>query len=162
MITLRNQLKPEDYIKAQYLHLRPNPRIIQIGGAIAAFLILACFILYPIEAVISLLAPLVFLAFLYATILFVVFPWQARRIFSQQKSLQGEFEILIFPERIEINSTRGNMRMQLSDFHKYKVNKDMIVLYHSQAMFNIFPRRFFASDAEFKTFISYLKANLKK
>ncbi|MBD2310405.1 YcxB family protein [Desertifilum sp. FACHB-1129] len=162
MITLRGQLKPEDYIKAQYLHLRPSPRLMKIGGAIASFLLFISFLVYPLEIVFSWIVTLIILFLIYAAVLFFIFPWQARRIFSQQKSLQGEFEIIIFPERIEVTSAQGNLRMPLADFHKYKVSKDMILLYHSQAMFNLFPRRFFASDAEFKTFIAYLKTNLNK
>jgi hypothetical protein len=52
------------------------------------------------------------------------------------------------------------MRMRLSDFYKYKVGKDLILLYQSQALFHMFPRRFFSSEEDFKMFRSFLEANL--
>jgi YcxB-like protein len=61
---------------------------------------------------------------------------------------------------IETTSEHGTMKMRLSDFHKYKVSKDLILLYPSQVIFHMFPRRCFASEEDFKTFLSYLEANL--
>lgn len=87
-------------------------------------------------------------------------PWRIRRIFSQQKAFQVEYQTVISPESLESTSEYGTVRIPLSDFHKYKVGKDLILVYHSSALFYMFPRRFFASDEDFKTFIFYLKANL--
>ncbi|NJL89296.1 MAG: YcxB family protein [Coleofasciculaceae cyanobacterium SM2_1_6] len=48
----------------------------------------------------------------------------------------------------------------MSDFYKYKANEDIIILYQSKDLYYMFPRRFFASEEDFKTFISYLEASL--
>ena len=100
------------------------------------------------------------LGLFYAFIYFVIQPWNVRRIFSQQKTLQVEYETVISPDMIKTTSKNGYVEMPLSDFHRYTVGNDFILLYHSQALFHMFPRRFFESDEDFKTFISYLEASL--
>lgn len=87
-------------------------------------------------------------------------PWNTRRVFLQQKTLHVEHQIMISSEMIETNSEYGVTRMPLSDFCKYKVGKNLILLYQSEALFHIFPRRFFTSEKDFKAFLSYLEAHL--
>ncbi len=164
MITLQCKLKPEDYIKANYLHIRPSPWLKYLS---IAFLSLCIVILVAsvssldsFTSVLSALAPILFFGLIYAFILFILIPWNARRIFSQQKMLQAEYEVAISPEMFEVTSENGTMRIRLSDFYKYKVGKDLVLLYQSQALFHMVPRRFFSSDEDFKTFLSYLEANL--
>ena len=164
MITLQCKLKPEDYIKAQYLHMRPSPWLKYLGIALLSFwLVILVALAFPSGSLISVFdafTPILFFGLIYVLILFVILPWNGRRIFSQQKTLQAEYEIVISPEMIETTSDHGTMRMRLSDFHKYKVGKDLILLYQSQALFHMFPRRFFTSEEDFRTFLSYLEANL--
>lgn len=166
MITLQCKLKPEDYIKAQYLHMRPSPWLKYLGIALLSLclviVVASAFSSIAFEQVASTFAPLLFLGLLYAFILFVILPWNVRRVFAQQKTLQGEYETIISPEMIETTSEHGTTRMRLSDFYKYKVSKDIILLYQSQALFHMFPRRFFTSEEDFNTFLSYLEANLGK
>jgi hypothetical protein len=94
--------------------------------------------------------------------------FQSQRFSQQQKTLQTEYETVISPEMIEIISEYGSMRMRLSAFSSYSVSKNMIVLYEFSPywwaipQFYIFPRRFFLSEGHFKTFLSYLKANLER
>lgn len=82
--------------------------------------------------------------------------------FSQQKKFQTEYKAVISPEMIEIISEYRSMRMHLTAFQKYRVSKDLIVLYDSWGLFHIFPRRSFPSQADYLTFLSYLEANLGK
>lgn len=164
MITLQCKLKPEDYIKAQYLHMQPSPWLKYLGITLLSLCLVVLVASGPssvsLTTTFSAFAPIFLLGLLYAFILFAVIPWKVRRIFAQQKTLHVEYQTAISPEMIESTSENGNMRMRLSDFHKYKVGKDLILLYHSQALFHMFPRRFFASEEDFKTFLSYLEANL--
>lgn len=164
MITLQGKFEPKDYIKAQYLHLRPKPWFKYV---VIALLSLCLVILLAsassadsfINALINFVPILIFGLF-YIFILFVIMPWNVRRIFSQQKTLHSEHTTVISPETIESTSEHGSMKMRLSDFHRYKVGKDMILLYQSQSLFHMFPRRLFASEEDFQTFISYLEANI--
>jgi YcxB-like protein len=168
MITLQCKLKPEDYIKAQYLHMRPSPWLKYLSIALLSlWLVVLVTVTFSsgsltnaLRFVIPILLPTLFFCLIYGLILFVTIPWQTRRIFSQQKTLQMEYETVISPETIETTSQHGNTKINLSDFHKYKVGKDLILLYQSQVLFQMFPRHFFASEEDFKTFLSYLEANL--
>ncbi len=164
MITLQCKLKPEDYIKAQYLHMQPSPWFMYLGIALLSFCLVIVAASVPssvsLATTISVFAPILLLGVFYGFMLFLIIPWNVRRIFAQQKTLQVEYQTVISPEMIESTSENGTMRMRLSDFHKYKVGKDLILLYHSQALFHMFPRRFFASEEDFNTFLSYLEANL--
>jgi YcxB-like protein len=164
MITLQGTLKPEDYIKAHYLNMQPNPWLIYFGIAFLSFCLVICVALTPVSVPLTttlfmVFTPIFFLVISYVFTLLLVM-WNVRRIFAQQKTLQVEYQTVISPEMIESTSENGTMRMRLSDFYKYKVGKDLILLYQSQAIFHIFPRRFFASDEDFNTFLSYLEANL--
>ena len=169
MITLQQcKLKPEDYIKAQYLHIRPSPWLKYLGIALLSlwlvFLVASVFPLGSSTSAFGAVTHILSFGLIYALIIYITFrvilPWNVRRIFSQQKTLQVEYETVLSPEMFETTSENGTMRMRLSDFHKYKVGKDLILLYQSQALFHMFPRRFFASEEDFKTFLSYLEANL--
>jgi hypothetical protein len=164
MITLQGKFKPEDYIKALYLHLRPKPWFKYIVIALLSL----CLVVFVASAsspdslinAFSIFVPILIFGLFYIFILFVIMPWNVRRIFSQQKTLHSEHTTVISPETIESTSEHGSMKMRLSDFHKYKVGKDMILVYQSQVLFHMFPRRFFASEEDFQTFISYLEANI--
>lgn len=164
MITLQGKCEPKDYINAQYLHLRPKPWFKYVAIALLSL----CLVILLASAsspdsllnALSIFVPILIWGLFYIFILFVIMPWNMRRIYSQQKILHVEYTTVISPETIESSSKNGTMKMRLSDFHKYKVGKDMILLYQSQALFHMFPRRFFVSEEDFQTFISYLEANL--
>jgi YcxB-like protein len=164
MITLQCKLEPEDYIKAQYLHMQPSPWLKYLGIALLSLCLVIVAASVPssvsLATAISVFAPILLLGVIYGFMLLFIIPWNVRRIFAQQKTLHLEYQTVISPEMIESTSENGTMRMRLSDFHKYKVGKDLILLYHSQIVFHMFPRRFFASEEDFNTFLSYLEANL--
>jgi hypothetical protein len=162
MILLQCKLKPEDYIKAQYLHMRPSPWLKYFGIALLSLWLVFFIALASrsLTTAVDAFIPILFFGVTYALIIFAIIPWNVRRIFSQQKTLQAEYETVISPETIEATSEYGKTTIRLSDFYKYKIGKDIILLYQSQALFHIFPRRFFVSEEDFKTFLSYLETNL--
>jgi hypothetical protein len=45
-------------------------------------------------------------------------------------------------------------------FHKWKADKQLILVYHSDALFHIFPRRAFPSTEEFQWFQALLRTKL--
>jgi YcxB-like protein len=168
MITLRYRLRSEDYIKAQYLHMKTDlrPRLLLFLGTILFYLFFL-FAISPFEFSASFIPNsltswifVIFGMFYLFLFPFLALPWYARRTFSQRKTLRTEHEAVISPEMIEITSEYGLKRMHLSPLYTYKVCKTLILLYGSPASFHIFPRRFFPSEENYKTFLSYLEANL--
>ena len=158
-------LTADDYVNAQFLHMRPRP-VIKFAGYILA-------ILFAVVVIISVYRMLlhgnenigsctffVIVCSLYLLMYFrVLIPLRAKKIFKQQKTLHDPFETEISIEGIATTHPRGNFKMAWKDFHKYKVGRDLILVYQSDAIFHMFPKRWF-SDSEYAEFQQYLKEAL--
>ncbi len=164
MITLRYEYTAEDYLKAMKLHmqLRPWQKYLLI------FVVSLCLVrVVPIILsgaslidVLKSFMPLVWFGVLYILIYVLLPRGKVRRIFAQQKSLHRSYETVISPDAITTTFEHGRVTMPIADYYKYKVGKDCVLLYQSQVLFSMFPRRCFASDSDFDTFISYLENHL--
>jgi YcxB-like protein len=163
MITFRGKLQSADIIKAMYLHMRPRPWLKYLGIALLSLYIVFLTtgsLLVGFGKFFSLFGPPLLFVLFAVFFVFISIHRNARLTFSQQKTIQDEHETMISPEMIESTSETGTMRLRLSDFYKYKVGKDLILLYQSHLLFHIFPRHFFTSEEDFKTVLSYLQATL--
>lgn len=163
-ISFRVQLTPEDYIKANYLHMRPSPRwktfyFILLG----LYLSLIIFMGYSAVVVETNISDFIFWLFWGIGALcfyFFLLPARIRRLASQSTYITFENQVEISPEILEVVGVTGTIRMRLADCNKYKVSKDLIMLYLTNREFFMFPRRCFPSEADVQTFLSYLQANL--
>lgn len=79
-------------------------------------------------------------------LLHLVMPRRARRIFAQQKSLHGEIDYQWDDDALTIKTERAQARMLWSDYIKWRENERLFVLYQSDIVFNLVPKRLF-SDA---------------
>jgi YcxB-like protein len=150
-ISFRIQLTSEDYLKANYLHVRPARRWIPLYFTLlGTYLGIIIFTGYSA----AILGIVVFWWY------FFLIPFNVRRLSSQMVYITFEHQVEISPEILEILSVTGTIRMYLADFHKYKISKKLIILYLTDRSFYIFPRRCFPSEADVQTFLSYLQANL--
>jgi hypothetical protein len=77
---------------------------------------------------------------------------RSRKIFGQQKNLQIPREIEICDTHVSAKSERGVGTTPWNEFHKWKANDRIILVYSSDLLFQMFPRHWFASDAEFVGF----------
>lgn len=99
----------------------------------------------------------------YFTLLFFVFiPWQAKRIFLQQKALQRPFVIEFTDDGVRSEAENGSAEMKWADFHKWKANRSLILLFHSDALSNIVPTRSFADDAQRAALLALIESKLGK
>lgn len=163
-ISFRVQLTQEDYIKANYLHMRPSPRgktfyFILLG----LYLSLIIFMGYSAVVVGSHISDFIFWLALGIFALWFYFfrlPARIRRLASQSTYITFENQVEISPEILEVVGVTGTTRMRLADCNKYKVSKDLIMLYLTNRGFFMFPRRCFPSEADVQTFLSYLQENL--
>lgn len=184
MIILKGKFKWQDLAEAHSLHFNLDSLQFQLKETTAKDI----YNLFLIVLFISLLALLIVILYGYFTItLIILLPIFmlallgiiflcsllsrfnihriARQQFSQNKFFQCEHEFAISSTMIETSYRSkkiesGTMRYLLSDFHKYKSNKDMIILYQSKDLYFMFPRRLFASEKDFETCISYFEENL--
>jgi hypothetical protein len=156
------QLTPNDYIKAQFLHMRPRPVFGWIGILILVAMLATCILqlIFPISGKMTwspfvLLGVLAYFAFVYGVFL----PLRAKRIFRQQKALHEPYEVELTDEALSSMSAYGDFKMEWSAFHKYKTSKNLILVYQSDAIFHMFPRRWF-TESQFTEFHAILKKQL--
>ncbi|MBW4652033.1 MAG: YcxB family protein [Kaiparowitsia implicata GSE-PSE-MK54-09C] len=88
-------------------------------------------------------------------------PYLAKKIYKQQKTMQEPFELEPTAVKIIETSSRGISRLRWTDFHKYKLGKDIVLVYQSDPLFQIFPKRWFSED-EYREFRQILKGALGK
>lgn len=164
IILSKCKLESQDCVDAYYLSLRSSGWIEHLTIAfvgLCLFMIFSLGVDDPGRVLSNFAAPLLFLLAC-AFYLFVFMPWRVRRVFSQEKTRQAEYEVSISPEAIESTSDYGETRIPFSAFDNYRVSDNLILLYFSPVVSYAFPRRHFASDEDFETFLSYLRANLGK
>ena len=162
MITIRQDVRPEDCRRAVYLHLRPRP-----GYGVAGTLILSLAALGAVQKIFSpdpwtssTFVPLASLAFL-AVFFFVVLPWQATRHFKQNRFLTHATEYRIDEAGLLVQSDLGTTKIPWDHLHKWKENRRLILLYPTDAAYFLFPRRLFA-PAEWEEFRALAAQHLKK
>lgn len=71
---------------------------------------------------------------------YVVVPWNARRHFQQSAALQDEVTVTWDNDGIRLSGVRGLTDFSWSDFHRWSENEKLLLLYHSDALFNVIPK----------------------
>ena len=162
MTTVQQDLKPEDYRHAVFLHLRPRPII-----GLAGLLVLALFVFALVLKLTSpdpwdrltfiLLGGSVYLGVYF----FVLIPRRANKSFAQNRFLKDHGECDIDDTGLHTRSDLGATEIPWDHLHKWKESKRMLLLYPTDTMYIIFPRRLF--DAEgWEEFRELAGKNLKK
>lgn len=162
ILKLQCQLTPRDYVQAQFLHLRPRPAFKWIGLVLIGLTLVVCgygFLNLSESdaqwAPFAILATLLYFALFYG----VWLPFRTKRLFSQQKTLQEPYEVEISDDALFASDSHGQTTMVWKDFHKYKTGERLILLYQSDALFHMFPIRWFSED-QFAEFRELLRTNL--
>lgn len=88
----------------------------------------------------------------------LLLPRRARRIYAQQKGLHGQIEYTWDAEAFSVKTERGQARTPWRDYVKYRESETLFLLYHSDIMFNMVPKRLFVDPAQAKEFRSHLSA----
>ena len=156
------QLRWTDYLAAQYVNMRPRPVFAVLGTIMLLLFVYVagygmCHGNYSRGGMI----PLAVLAY-FALSFFVILPLKTRKIFRQQRSLQVITAQEIDGPGISGTNEIGQSRLAWRDFVKWKENKRLIVLYTSDVMMHIFPRRCFADQAAWDAFRQIVSSNIKK
>ena len=153
MITIQEDINAKDYRRAMFLNLRPRPVF-----AVAGILILLVFLLGLVWMLCSpdRWKPVTF--FLIGVLLYIAayffwfLPWQVAKSFKQNLLLKHKSTCVIDAAGFHTTSELGNSDIPWDHFHKWKMGKKMILLYFSDTMYLIFPRRLFSVESwdEFK------------
>lgn len=160
------QLTTEDYIAARRLSLRPRPVLKYVGYltliALTIFLIWQSLEAFQTKKVDQsywiTLGITTYILLLY----FFIMPLRTKRLFKQHKALQTPLELEFSDTHFSGTSQNGSFNMVWEDFHKWKRNKKMILIYQSSALMHMVPLRFFDSESDIEHLISILSSKLGK
>jgi YcxB-like protein len=158
-ITVSIRITANDYLKASYLHLRPRPFLMFLALFVLALVLFVILVSVKSGQVVMPIAAGCLLLF-YALWLGVLLPTQARRVYGQSKLLQEPYEVLINEDGFETKSPYGGGKIPWNMFHKWKENRRMILVYQSELLFHMFPKRCFASESDFDKLREFLTKQL--
>jgi len=157
-------LTVEDCIEARRLSLRPRPTL-----RFALYVVLALFagtILWQLVEGVSagrldsgFWQLLGIAAYLYA-IFFLWMPYRVRKVFRQQKSLQVPTEMELTDTHFIASSANGSFQMPWKDFHKWKKNERMLLVYQSEAILHPIPLRALPDKADQERLFALLRQAL--
>lgn len=109
------------------------------------------------------LPPLLLILFIAVVQLFVrllYLPRRVRRVYSQQRSLQLPFEGVCTESGIESTNANTTSRLPWSHLIRWKEGPTLFVVYQSDLMFNIVPKRCFAQPEQVDEFRALLTERL--
>jgi hypothetical protein len=147
MMTLRGTITVQDYIEALRIRARPARWTLTIGALICVLGFLVALIgfqdvltgkgraIVPIAGLMPILSVCVFH--------FFALPQSARRIFKQQRSMRDEFENTIDDAGFHSKTARFTGTCDWSYFATWAEGERVFVLYQSDALMNILPKRHF-------------------
>jgi hypothetical protein len=77
--------------------------------------------------------------FLYLFTRFLWLPRFVRRVYTQQKDLQRETDVIWDATGFTAENANGKAFLQWEHFHRWRRSKSMLLLYRSDALFNFLP-----------------------
>ena len=79
-------------------------------------------------------------------------PRKVRRLHHQQKDLASPFTYTWDSEFLEAKGTSGQSKRQWSNYARCKENEKLFLLYHSDAIFEMFPKAWFQDQVKIAEF----------
>ncbi len=144
-ITLRGRITEKDYVRAQWLHLRPRPVLAALGIVIAAAAIcLSAWQIYSwgtgeLEAADA--AKLPTIVSILAGYFAIIVPWRFRKSFRTARALHEPLEMEITDSGLFGYSQYGEARLPWKLFYRFKENHHVFLVYQSDALLHIIPKR---------------------
>ena len=144
-----SRIEPDDYVRAQFLHIRPRPLYKWLGlilGFLLIFTLAASFYVAVTRhdyspSLLFMPACLGYLLFYF----FVLLPRRTKKIYRQQKLLQQPLLIRISDEQFYSKNEYGESSLPWNTFLKWKEGKDLFLVYQTDRLFHMLPKRFFPS-----------------
>jgi len=163
MIEVTGCLLPEDYVRAQYLHIRPRFAFKVFGVLIFLAVLWAMwYSLFGDDNESFVLADLILPAgILYVGLFFFVYiPWKTRRTYKQQKSLQREAKMTFDESGFSAANEFGSGITPWSDYVRWKENDHLFLLYISDPLYHMVPKRMFSKTDDVDQLRQILLTNI--
>jgi hypothetical protein len=153
------KLEERDYLSAQALHRRWSKRktiivLLSVVGAGVLGVVLWCQGAQSIAG--GVIGGLVGGTIGGSVVRYGYIPWKAKRVFRQQKSLQREFSLSWNADGAHVKDANGDYSSAWSDFVRWKENDRLFLLYLSDVMFYMIPKRAFSSQSQLGEFRAHL------
>jgi hypothetical protein len=144
LVVAQGTLRERDYVRAQYLNVKPG----RVFASIGVVLILAYFwATYMEPSWAGFLIPLT-MVILFA----VVIPWRAKRSFRQYKALSEPVSMEVREDGLFFKRQHGEGVVPWDHIVKWRRNKALVLLYPTSNVFYIVPGHFFPSEGDFEAF----------
>jgi hypothetical protein len=160
---LKGRIAVEDLMAAQWVHVRPKRSLAVVGIlllGVAVFAMADSFLGHrqsltdPKTWILpGVLAYLAFIAFIWI-------PRKVRRSYFQRKDLHHDISMVVTNDGIASRSEQGYSMKPWSDYLKWKEGKSVFLLYLSDHMFQMIPKRFFAVHKDVDAFRSMVRQSI--
>lgn len=82
----------------------------------------------------------------------LILPWKVRRLHRQQKDLAFPFTYTWNAEFLEGQGVSGQSKRAWTNYHKFREDRHVFLLYHSDNLFEVFPKRWFSDNEQIDEF----------
>ena len=164
-IKIKGQISQADYVKAQFLHLKPRPLFKVTGMIIGSFMFFVG--LVNLTNYFAGNLPLQTALFVpgFATLIFGYFiflRWQFQKSYQNYKAIQVPIEVEINNIGFFGQSTFGESKLPWELFRTYKENKELFLLYQTVNLFHVLPKRLFCDAEQIETAKNIFNESISK
>ena len=154
-------ITPDDYLIAQRLHRRKAAKLRYLAGVLAILLGLGAWLLS--EGTIASVLIGVGIGVLIGEIITRrwLLPHRVRKLHHQQREFAHPVTYSWNSDVIEASSASGHSRRAWTVYHKMRENEDVVLLYHSDNLFEMIPKRWFRDASALDQFVA-LARNAKQ
>lgn len=78
--------------------------------------------------------------------------WQLRRSWQANRAVYDSIEGRVYDDHVTYNTAHSTSAIRWALFHSARVAPDMVLLYQTPQAFNVFPRDFFRTEADWTAF----------
>jgi len=152
MIEIQGTITADEHLSAQLLH-RARHRVRRWLWRVMWILVAVALVLYVLIVTVERgYAPMILLILLAPMVLllerYVAFPRRVARIYRQQVSLRAQLTMRIDENGLQTASPIGNASQPWSHFLKWAEGPAIFVVYQSEVLFQMIPKRLLASTAD--------------
>lgn len=160
-VTFAGAVSLQDFRRAQSLDGRHRWFSLTVLGLIALMLLSQLYFLlsdgFSLTTVTTSLPLLVLLVFFW-----VFLRYQIDNAWKKSQALFAAISGKITADRVQYNTAKSESQIGWDLFQKYKIAPDMVLLYQTSSAFNVFPRHFFKTEADWAAFTQLVQQQLAK
>lgn len=157
--SIQVQLDVDDYVVAQRLHTRWTKKrlLVSLCACIAGGLLALSEYEWLFVVGCGLIGGAVGGAVAFEITRKLQLPRRARRLFAQQKNLQRPATFSWDGEGLAWSNANGSGKTAWTDYVKWRQNERLFLLYHSDVMFQMLPKRAFQGAEQLQSFAAELE-----